>query len=342
MLCQRSRVLASLAVTLPEVASAAGCDAAPLLRTALRLAARLGEALPATDLQALLRRAVAGLPGLQAPARTLCAAAALLRLAAAAGLATGRQPRALAAAALLTAAHAHGPGQLTPAQAAQAMAASADTVSLRARELSAALCAAARGCLPYGADVTPQSLDAHLPFLLTQLIGPMGEEDLRAAVAAGGGCAGAGAGPPSFARAEAERARVAAKVSAARRRLGGEGLEPPPPIQLPLPPPPPPPPPRNSRALRPLGSKRTRGPSRRAVAACTGQEGGLALLSLPSVDAEDAEAEALLRAGVPEVRAPDCVPRVLVRSPDAARRSVSLWTRAWPLRAPGVLRGAMR
>jgi hypothetical protein len=292
-----------------------------------------------------LRRGVSVLPALQpsggavgAPLRptpTAATALALVRFATARGLATGRQPRALAAAALHIAAEGAAIRGLTLPEVALAMHASADTAMMRSAELRTALISFAT-CLPWAADVTARTLHMHLPFLLTAVAATRHEEG----AGGGGGCGsdeddeGGAAGPqppPSFVRNEAERARMRAKVDAARARMaGGAGavLALAAPLQagalvtttttaaLALAPlPVVPPAPRGAKRMRPLGGK-TR-PSRKGMGSKTRAAAlpddndddadataaaAAAAPPPPELEAEDEEVERLLRAGVSEVR----------------------------------------
>lgn len=268
-----------------------------------------------------LRRAVTSLPELGGGAGgreppLVTQALSLLRFATARGLATGRHPRALAAAALCVAAEAAG-AKLALRDAATALCASADTTALRLAELRDALVSFAQAVLPWGADVTLGTLQSHLAFTLSALAATAHDADDAAIADAGTSPAARGKrrvahDPPSYARSVAERDRVADKVAAAQARISGadalalvttaeparlaltagSAVE----AQLALCPQPPPLP-RGTKKMRPLGGNARR-PRMRPAAAAAGSVASRA----PELDAEDAEIESLLRAGVAPVR----------------------------------------
>jgi len=272
-----------------------------------------------------LRRAVTqlpqfrggGAPGREQPVETqaLC----VLRFAAACGLATGRHPRALAAAALSLAAEAAGV-KLLLCDAAAALCAAADTAALRLAEIRGALVSFAQAVLPWGADVTLATLPAHLAFTLSTLAATAHDAgdavlgELGAPARAARGKRRMGHDPPAYVRSVAERDRVADKVAAAQARIGGDAA-----LALvapPLPPAaapsavnaveaqlallsPPPPMPRGTKKMRPLGGNARRPRKKPAAAPAAPSDAGPVV---PELDAEDAEIESLLRAGVAPVR----------------------------------------
>ena len=244
-------------------------------------------------------------------------ALSVLRFATTRGLATGRHPRAVAAAALFVAAEASG-ASVTLQDAATALCASADTASLRLAEIRDALVSFAQAVLPWGADVTLGTLSSHLAFTLSTLAATANDVDDAALAAVGTVTVARGKRraehqPPSYARSVAERDRIADKVAAAQARISGGDApvlaltaEPSPPAlaagtaveaQLALLSQPPPLP-RGTKKMRPLGGS-TRLPRMRTAAAAAVSAASAAPVEL---DAEDAEIESLLRAGVSPVR----------------------------------------
>ena len=244
-------------------------------------------------------------------------ALSVLRFATACGLTTGRHPRALAVAALCVAAEAAGT-KLSLRDAAAALCASADTASLRLSELRGALVSFAQAVLPWGADVTLATLPAHLAFTLATLAATAHGGDGDAALAevctvpAAKGKRRAAQDPPSYVRSVAERDRIADKVAAAQARISGADAlvlaVVPEPERVALPVGPavetqlalaslPPPMPRGTKKMRPLGGLARR-PRMRAAASKAAPDAS----ATPELDAEDAEIESLLRAGVAPVR----------------------------------------
>ncbi len=267
----------------------------------------------------------------------------LLRFASARGLTTGRQPRAVAAAALFLGAAAAGFGAALPlAAAAAALHAARDTAAERCAELRAALCGFAASALPYAEEITPKTLSVHLPFILSLVAATSAADGGGAEGACADAPAEAQALPPSYGRGVAARQRLTAKVAAAQARIAGEAAEQASGRELALVPtaratraaaaaaavlPPPPEPPRGTKRMRPLGGKlRTVRRSAAAVAADAAAAAAAdaaavvaasaaavtaaaaasadAAAAAAALDEEDAEVEALLRAGISPVRLP--------------------------------------
>ena len=243
-------------------------------------------------------------------------ALSVLRFATACGLATGRHPRALAAAALCVSAEAAGT-KLSLRDAAAAVCASADTAALRLSEVRGALVSFAQAVLPWGSDVTLDTLPAHLAFTLSTLAATVHDDDGSTALAdvctvpAAKGKRRAAGDPPSYVRSVAERDRIADKVEAAQARISGAdalvlavATEP----ELVAPPAGaaaeaqlalfalPPPMPRGTKKMRPLGGHARRPRMRAAASKAAPAE------PVTELDAEDAEIESLLRAGIAPVR----------------------------------------
>ena len=224
-----------------------------------------------------MRRALEHLfPGLPLPTSTavVACASALLSLAAVCDMVTGRNPRAVAAAALHCACAAHGATLSAPLPAptaawpatrlalARALHVGEDTVHARLRELHAALCWLALGCgVPcregaLSAAATscdmPGHLGAEAAWLVASLLPSLSEEDIRTAVQGGQaqvlGAPQGGAPlqlPPALSGDACQQAVVVSPPAGAVAGTRGRG---------------------SAAGLRPLGARRTRGPSRGAVA----------------------------------------------------------------------------
>jgi hypothetical protein len=203
------------------------------------------------------------LPLSSATAVVACASA-LLSLAALCDMVTGRNPRAVVAAVLhcacaahaaTLAAHQPAPWPATRQALARAMHVGEDTVQSRLRELHAALCWLALGTgVPCrdGALTTaaasvdvPGHLGSEAAWLVASLLPSLSEEDIRTAVHGGQAQVMGGPqlpAPPGDAAQQLAAVSPPAAVAASTRVRS------------------------SAAALRPLGARRTRGPSRAAVA----------------------------------------------------------------------------
>ena len=218
-----------------------------------------------------MRRALGQLfPGLPLSAATavVACASALLSLAALCDMVTGRNPRAVAAAVLhcacaahsaTLAAHQPAPWPATRQALARAMHVSEDTMQSRLRELHAALCWLALGCgVPCrdGALTTaatsvdvPGHLGSEAVWLVASLLPSLSEEDIRTAVQ-GGQEQVMGAPQPQLQlpAPPGDAAQQLAVVSPSAVHAASTRVR------------------SSAAALRPLGARRTRGPSRAAIA----------------------------------------------------------------------------
>ena len=218
-----------------------------------------------------MRRALGQLfPGLSLSTATavVACATALLSLSALCDIVTGRNPRAVAAAVLHCACAAHAatlsahqpaPWPATRQALARAMHVGEDTVQSRLRELHAALCWLALGCgVPCrdGALTTaatsvdvPGHLGSEAIWLVGSLLPSLSEEDIRTAVQ-GGQAQVMGAPRPQL--------QLPAPPGDAAQQLAMVIPSAPPAASTRV---------RSSAAaLRPLGARRTRGPSKAAIA----------------------------------------------------------------------------